>query len=210
MKTWKWVLLCASLIVATAVRAEEARPSPGTAYWYVSLGGFEGDETTGQLENEGDAGGIVAGLGVRPWSYLAFEAEVAGYSAEYDRPPFPVPSGVTFDPRMRVSSAGIFGNAKAVYERDRASVYAGMGLGVFSASAELSGTLFGFDAERIEDDTGIGFQFIAGGNVAISERSRVGVEYRRLELEADFGELSGGEADVGGDYVAITFRQALR
>lgn len=203
----KCALLCTPLMLLTPVRAEDARPVPREAYWYISAGDFDGEETTGQLENEGRSFGFVAGIGVRPWQYFALEAEFAGYTAKYNSPPLPVSPGVSIDSRMRVTSAGVVGNAKAFYEFGRATVYAGAGLGIFGAQAELTGTLFGFTADRTEEDTEIGYQLIAGGDVAIAERSRLGIEYRRLYLEADFGDLSRGKADIGGDYFALTFRQ---
>lgn len=205
-----FVLLCISLMSATIVRAEDAaRPAQGEAYWYISVGDFDGEETTGQLENEGSSGGLALGIGVRPWQHVALEAEFAGFSARYDTPPLAPSPGVVFDRRMRVTSGGFIGNAKALFAFSRATAYAGVGLGIFGAEARVTGTVFGFDADRMEDDSEIGYQLIAGGDVAITARSRVGVEYRRLYLEADFGELSRGKTDIGGDYLAVTFRQVF-
>lgn len=209
MQSFQRLLLCASLLLSTAVAAEDARPGVGELYWYVSVGGFNGDETAGQLENEDSSGALMAGIGVRPWRHVALEAEIAGFAAEYDRPPLSPPPGATFDSRMTVSSGGIAGNAKLLFELAGASVYAGAGIGLYGSEAELEGTLLGFDAVRVEDDSGFGYQLMAGAAVAVGKRSHLGLEYRRLELEADFGELSGGEVDVGGDYVGLTFRQSF-
>lgn len=210
MKRSKCLLLCMPLLLVPAVGAPATGPAPDDVYWFVSAGDFDPEETAGQLDNEGSSSALTAGVGLRRWEHLALEAEFGAFTARYDRPPLPTsPPDVTFESRMRVSSAGLIGNAKTLYEFARATVYAGAGLGIFSAAAELEGTLFGFDAERIEDDTGFGYQLIAGGAFALGERSHFGIEYRRLELEADFGQLSAGKTDIGGDYVGLTFRRTF-
>lgn len=204
---WPHFIFSVFLLPAPALHADEN--SPRQAYWYISAGDFKADETPAQLENEGSSFGLSVGAGLRPWRYVALEGEIAMLTAKYDAPPLSVSPGGSIDARMRVTSAGLVGNAKIFYDFARGRVYAGAGLGVFGAEAEITGTVFGFPAVRVEDDTVMGYRLLVGGDLAVARSSYIGFEYRRHYLEADFGELSQGKVDIGGDYLGVNFRQAF-
>ena len=198
-----------ALLAPPAVHAQAGGAGSTQAYWYASVGDLNADETPGQLEGEGSSYGLVLGLGMPVREYLAVDAEVAVYSSKYNTPPLTAPFGGSIDTRMRVTSSGIAGNARAFYEFSGGTLYAGGGIGMYWSDLTVTGTIFGFPATRTETDMSLGHQLMAGGELAISKQSRLGVEYRRVFLKANFGELTNGSVDVGGRYVALTYRRAF-
>lgn len=60
----------------------------------------------------------------------------------------------------------------------------------------------------------LGFGCATGRSGASRSRApggihHVGLEYCRVVLEGNFGELSGGDVDIGGDYFAVVYRAAF-
>lgn len=202
-----WWLMVFAVVGAQAVRAEDSVIGRRPAYWYASAGNFKGEETTGQLEGAGSGYGLVVGFGVPQNRYVAVEGEVAVYSNKYNTPPLTAPFGGSIDTRMRVTSSGFVGNAKALYDFSRGAVYAGAGFGIFWSDLTISGTIFGLPASNTETDMAFGYQLIGGGEVAVGKASRLGVEYRRVFLNGNFGEFTAGDVSIGGRYVAVTYRQ---
>lgn len=198
-----------ALLALPMARAAESSSGPRLGYWYASVGNFAGDETPGQLEGEGSSYGAVVGLGLPRSEHFAVDGEIGAYSSKYNTPPLTAPFGGSVDARMRVTSAGFAINAKAFSGMSRSALYAGAGIGLFWSDLTVTGTIFGLPATRTETDMAPGYQFIGGGEIAISRDARLGVEYRRVFLKANFGDLSGGTVDVGGRYVALTFRQTF-
>jgi hypothetical protein len=101
------------------------------------------------------------------------------------------------------------GNARAFYEFSGGTLYAGGGIGMFWSDLTITGSIFGFPATRTETDMSLGQQLIAGGELAISKESRLGVEFRKVFLKANFGELTNGSVDVGGRYLALAYRRTF-
>ena len=202
-------ILFALLLVPPVVHAQDETPGSRKAYFYASVGDLKAEETPGQLDGEGSSFGLVLGLGMPVRTYLAVDVEIAAYTSKYNTPPLTAPFGGSIDTRMRVTSSGIAGNARAFYEFSGGTLYAGGGIGMFWSDLTVTGTIFGFPATRTETDMSLGLQLMAGGELAISKESRLGVEYRRVFLKANFGELTNGSVDVGGRYVALTYRRAF-
>lgn len=198
-----------ALLVPIAVHADTGRAGSKQAYLYASVGDLKADETPGRLEGEGSSYGLVLGLGVPVRAHLALDGEIAAYSSKYNTPPLTAPFGGSVDTRMRVTSSGFAANARTFYEFSRGALYAGAGIGIFWSDLTVTGTIFGFPATRTETDMSLGHQLIAGGEVTISKEARLGVEYRKVYLKANFGELTSGSVDVGGRYVALTYRRAF-
>jgi opacity protein-like surface antigen len=47
---------------------------------------------------------------------------------------------------------------------------------------------------------------VAGADFFVSRRVSVGLEYRRLKLDANLGALVPGDLDMGGDFLFATVR----
>jgi opacity protein-like surface antigen len=70
----------------------------------------------------------------------------------------------------------------------------------------VEGSLQGAHTELTEYDTDVGFQAVAGADFYVSRRFSVGLEYRRLKLDANLGALVPGDLDMGGDFLFATVR----
>lgn len=178
-------------------------------YVYVFGGDFNGAQSAGKLTHEASSFDGAVGVGMRYRPYLKLEGEIAVYTRTYGTPPIPPPLFGSIDSRMRLDTSGFAGNAKTVYDFAGGSLYAGVGLGLFWSDLVVTGSMLGVPARRVETDVGVGYQLMLGGDLAIGERSWLGVELRRLRLNGDFGDLSGGSAPIGGDSVALTFRRTF-
>jgi hypothetical protein len=47
---------------------------------------------------------------------------------------------------------------------------------------------------------------VAGADFFVSRRVSVGLEYRRLKLDANLGDLVPGDLDMGGEFLFATVR----
>jgi opacity protein-like surface antigen len=98
------------------------------------------------------------------------------------------------------------GLVKFILPLDRVELYVGGGLGIYTTTLLVEGSLLGAHTELTEDDADVGFQAVAGADFYVSRRISVGMEYRRLKLDANLGILIPRELDMGGDFFFATVR----
>ena len=56
-------------------------------------------------------------------------------------------------------------------------------------------------------DTDFGYQGLVGVDYFVTRNFSVGLEYRKLKVDADLGPtIPGGKFDAGGDFAFVTFR----
>ncbi len=167
--------------------------------WYLGggLGLFEEEDNAGIANPDGEFGAAFSG-GYRLTPNVALEIDGLLSHQEFDTPPS---AGGTR--RSDLFTNGVGGVVKLILPLNRVELYVGGGLGIYTSRVEIDGPLL----EEDEDDTDLGYQVLAGADFFVSRRISVGVEYRKFELEADFGSaLPGGNIDTGGDFFFATVR----
>ena len=176
--------------------------------WYLSggLGGFA-EESNSQLANQdGDFGFSVSG-GYRLTPHIALEVDALLAHQDFDTPAtIPAPFLGSVDSRADLYSNGIGVLVKFILPLNRVELYAGAGLGAYVSTLRVEGTVLGAPSTIEDDDTDIGYQALVGADLFVSRYVSVGLEYRRLELEASFGALIPGNVDMGGDLFLATVR----
>jgi opacity protein-like surface antigen len=152
--------------------------------WYLSgAAGAFNKETDSQLVNLDGQFGLAIGAGYRLKPHVALEIDGLFASQRVD------PGWALGTADGRANLYGIGGLVKFILPLDRVELYAGGGLGLYST------TLW----------NDVGFQAVAGLDLFVSRRMSVGLEYRRLKLDAFLGALVPG-FDMGGDFLFGTVR----
>lgn len=167
--------------------------------WYLGggLGGFS-EEGNSQIANADGEFGLAFGGGYRLSRSIALEVDALLSHQEFDTPAFAGGSR-----RSDLYTNGVGGVVKFILPIDRVELFVGGGLGLYTSSVEIDGTI----VEEDEDDTDIGYQLLLGVDFFATRSVSVGFEYRKFKLDADFGNtLPGGKIDAGGDFLFATVR----
>ena len=168
-------------------------------HWYLGggAGGFW-EESNAQLQNHsGQFGGFFSG-GYRATPNIAIEID--GLSS-YQR--FDTPTSVSSsNGRARLTSSGVGGVVKFILPLDRIELYAGGGVGVYNTVLRVKDNPF----KSEEDDTDVGYQGLIGADYFVTRNFSVGLEYRRLKLDAKLDPTIAEKIDAGGDFLFVTFR----
>lgn len=192
---------------ATPASAQYSRQSP----WY------EGWLAGGRIEavNDGAASAGLAGqqsryaFGVggalRLTDYTLLDFELPFYGQKFD-----APLGLaTPDDLVSVKTRGIAFALRQVAPLGPLEVFMGVGAGWYESALNARRNA---DEDEEFVDTGPGYQVSAGINLVLDRQFALGVEARRLWLDADFGPATRGLADIGGRQFLLTlrFREAAR
>ena len=167
--------------------------------WYLGggFGGFSEEDNSLISDADGQFGLAFSG-GYRLSRNIALEIDGLFSQQEFSTPTFAGGSR-----RSDIFTNGVGGVVKFVLPLDRVEFYVGGGLGLYTSHIAIDGTSF----EEEEDDTDIGYQVMVGADIFVSRRISVGLEYRKFQLDADFGgTLPGGSIDTGGDFMFATVR----
>lgn len=203
------------LLIALAAMPLEALAQSSSMFapervgrWYLSggLGGFA-EESNSQLANQdGDVGFTVSG-GYRLSPNIALEVDALLAHQDFDTPTtIPAPFTGSVDSRADLYSTGLGVLVKFILPLNRVELYAGVGLGAYVSTLRVEGTVLGGSAVVEDDDTDIGYQALVGADFFVSRYVSLGLEYRRLKLDANFGALIPGNVDMGGDLFLATVR----
>ncbi|MGH6689165.1 MAG: outer membrane protein, partial [Gammaproteobacteria bacterium] len=174
-------------------------------YFYVAGGWFDPQENP-QLNDPNGHYGFALGFGSRPTRHIAWEVELFMDHQRVDRPFTPPPTFFSSPgARASIETLGVAGNFRFLYPLGRFEPYVGAGVGLFRTELEISQ---GFLLSSItRSDTGPGYQFLAGAEYTFGEGGgSLGLQYRRLKLDASLGPEIVGKVDVGGDFLFIVFR----
>lgn len=203
-----FLLALAALPLEAAAQSADMFAPERVGRWSLSggLGGFA-EEANPQLANQdGDFGLTISG-GYRLSPYVALEADALLTHQDFDTPSaIPAPFQGTVDGRADLYTNGIGVLAKFILPLNRVELYVGGGLGAYMTTLRIEGTVLGAPAELEDDDTDVGYQVLAGADFYVSRYVSVGLEYRRLKLDANFGALIPGELDIGGELFLATVR----
>ncbi len=168
-------------------------------HWYLGggAGGFW-EESNSQLQNHsGQFGGFFSG-GYRATPNIALEIDGLSSYQRFDTPP----SVSSSEGRSRLTSSGAGGVVKFILPLDRIELYAGGGVGVYRTVLQVKDNPF----KSQEDDTNVGYQGLVGADYFVTRNFSVGLEYRRLKLDAKLNPTIADKIDAGGDFLFVTFR----
>jgi outer membrane protein W len=173
----------------------------------IGVGGFDPDDGAGRLKNQSGQYALALDANYRYSNYLSFAFDIFASEQRFDTPPtVTAPFFGTVDGRARISGGGFNAVAKFGIPVGRMEPYVGAALGLYFNSMIVTGSVLGLPARAEVHDSGLGEQLLAGVNFRIADYWALGVEYRRTFLKADFGSLSDGEVDIGGNSVMATLR----
>ncbi len=202
-------MLVVTLCGSAAAQPEDDASDPKLQKRYISAfaASVDGDDAGSRL---GDPGGNFAfglGGGVRMNPNLALEVDFVFDIRDYDLPEDTVvPLFVSVDDIDLTSAFGFF-TVKGIYPTKRVELYIGAGLGLGYSELEMRGRLFLFSGTvEKESEFNVAAQLAAGMNFAPSRRTQFGLELRQIEASASFGALSGGEIDIGGRMLSLTYK----
>ncbi len=200
-------------IAGGAIAAEPETPTApdrvpdmtGRSYFYLSAGAFNPHENS-QLRDPNGHYGFALGFGSRHSRHFAWDIEFFGAEQRVDRPFTPPPTLIaTSASRASIETLGLAGNVRLLYPLGRFEPYVGAGIGLYRTELEIAQGFFFNPVTR--SDTGMGLQLLAGVEYLFGEGGgALGIQYRRLKLDANLGPEIVGNVDVGGDFVFIVFR----
>ncbi|HWH46851.1 MAG TPA: porin family protein [Burkholderiales bacterium] len=207
----RWTQLAVALVAMISIPAEaQVRmfAPERVGHWYLSgaLGAFN-EETNSQLVNANGQVGLAVNGGYRLTPHIALEVDGLFASQHIDTPATIPPSALgTPEGRSSLYGGGIGGVVKLILPLDRVELYVGGGLGIYTTTLLVKGDLLGARTELTENDTDVGFQALVGADFFVARHISVGMEYRRLKLDANLGVLVPGDLDMGGDFFFATVR----
>ena len=207
------VFLAVDLVAAKAVAMEQTPPPgalerTGQKYFYMSGGSFSPDGNS-QLRNPSGQYGLALGFGSRFSPNVAWEIEFLNSLQRVDTPFSVQPAFLTTtEGRADIDTYGLAGNVRFIYPLGRFEPYLGGGIGFYRTTLEVQQAFLGFLSSEIEkSDNGVGLQLLAGMEYHFGEKGNsVGLQYRKLKLDASFGPEVQGKVNVGGDFIFLTFR----
>ena len=206
---WSHFVLALLAVIPMHAEAQVKMFEPErVGHWYLSgaVGAFN-ERTNAQLVNQDGQFGLAISGGYRLTPHVALEIDGLFASQQIDTPSTVPPSALgSPNARADLYSGGIGGLVKFILPLDRVELYVGGGLGIYSTTLLVKGSVLGAHVELTETDTDFGFQAVAGADFFVSRRISVGLEYRRLKLDANLGALVPGDLDMGGDFLFATVR----
>ena len=203
------VLALAAALSANAALADDS-PAAIPPSRYLGIGRAQ-PEADPQLTEQRGQWGFAAGATWRYSRHVAFELDVVETGQEADMPVVERSSAGEPGARFRsyINVTGVGGRVKLIYPADRLEPFVGLGIGYYVAEISEYGvplTLFLPSEFTKRRDNGFGLQFVVGLEYVLSPTSTLGLEYRWLNLEADFGPEFGGPTRVGGGMLLIAHR----
>lgn len=208
----------AALALSCAAIASSAAIADDRSYDGVSLhlgAGLMQPEADRQLADQEGHASFAAGVNWRRSRHLAFELGVleTGQRAEMPRVERSGTAPRGSRQEAHINASGIAAGAKLILPLGRLEPYVGAGLGYYACEISSYGTLghlFLPSDFAKRHDSRVGTHYMAGVDLALSDATALELEYRRLNLEANFGPEFGGRTRIGGGLVMVAFRWKLR
>jgi opacity protein-like surface antigen len=189
-----------------SAQTEPAPQRAGQKYFYV-LGGSFSPEKDRQLGDENGKFALGLGFGSRRSPHIAWEIDIPFHYHSVNAPDIPGVFLALTSGRADILTVGLAGNVRLIYPAGRFEPYLGGGVGVYYSRLEVTRFVPNLPGSFRASDINIGLQLLAGVDYFYGEKGRsVGLQYRKLNLEAGFGSVVPGNVKVGGDSLLLNFR----
>jgi Outer membrane protein beta-barrel domain len=197
------VLLLTGLSLACASAAQDEVPAK--ANLFIGAGSFEPDEDSALSRRDGDFNFDV-GFGWRLSRHFGWELGWLYYN-QGTAPPAALRIGGTGSDEANLNTSGLNGMLKVLLPAGPFDFFAGAGLGYYKSELSVTGANFlTFQSRTVSrSDRGWAPQYLLGFDLRTSPRGALTLQYRRVDLEADFGP-GIGYAKVGGRMWQLLFR----
>jgi len=168
-----------------------------------------------QLANQEGHAALIAGMTWRRSRHIGIDLAFFDTGQQANMPRVErsglAPRGERDD--AHINAMGVALGLNLFYPLGKLEPYVGAGLGYYRSEISNVGSIFHVvlppDFAKRHDDR-VGVHYLVGADVALSERTKLCVEYRRLALDANFGPEFGGKTKVGGGMVVVALRAVVR
>ena len=183
-------------------------PPEEKIYLPFFLGGYQFEDNPGSYVGGGSTLALGIGVGYRKSNHLAFEFEGIMIQKSFDTPANPNSLFIDTRDELDLESNSLFVTVKAFYPMKRFEPYFGAGIGANISTLEIPAYLFGIIAGTVADESNFSFatQILLGADIVLNESWAMGIEYKKIGVNADFQDLSGGNIEIGGDLVALNLK----
>jgi len=180
---------------------------PDRYYGFVNLGPYNAEEELGLLGSSTLGFQLAGGFGHRMNRFFAGELELGLMGREHEVRSDLWPEEVD-DPTLAIYWLSYSIVARVPARKVAPFVAFGIGSGQVHLEV-VSDDYPNTAALEIDDDDGVLFHYRAGLEVALGEKNWLGLELRKIVLEADLGAFTGGETDIGGTGALFTYRRTF-
>lgn len=198
------LLAIATIVLAFSAQAQSSAGKDRIGSWYIG-GGFgpHVEEDNAQLSGQDAGGALFFSGGYRASPNIALEADFLGWNQDFLTPASISPGILSSaDARTDLESSGLAAVIKFIAPLNVLDLYGGGGVGYYLVNLSVNGSGGGVD----ETDRQLGYQLMFGADVYVSRKISVGLEYRWLELEANFEPYIAGKIDAGGQFLLLNVR----
>ena len=201
MRIRYWTVFLAFWVSMTPAAAEEA--GSATPKLGLGLGGFLPKDNAVLVNRSGGLTFSFDAIVKRtPWHSIGFD--FFSFYSRFDTPShLQSPLFGTLDSRASLTGGGFSASSRAHLPVGRIELHAGAGIGVFFSRLRVSGATFGLPGSSEQRSTDIGWQLMAGFSHHALPRRSWGLEWRYLNVQADFGTLTNGSVQIGGQSVML-------
>jgi opacity protein-like surface antigen len=199
-------MLCFAMVPPASAQTEPAPQRLEQKYFYLFGGSFS-PEKDRQLGDENGKLTLGLGFGSRYSPHIAWEIEIPFHYRSANAPDLSSIFLTLTSGRADISTFGLAGNVRLIYPGDRFEPYLGGGFGLYYTNLEVTRFVVGFPGSFRTSDINVGLQMLAGVDYFYGEKGRsVGLQYRKLKLDANFGPEVPGSVKVGGDALLLNLR----
>ena len=190
--------------------------SPDVGRFYA-FGGFAlfAPDSNDQLQGERGAAGLIAGGGFRMSPLLSLELGVLGAGYRLDTPASvsaQIPAGTNL--RSNISTGGLNLSVKFHFTQDRVDPYFGAGVGIYTTDFRTTSETPGCQHHCADTGPRVtshssdpGYHALVGVDYHVTEKNVVGVEFRKLWLDANFDDIGLAKVKAGGSLLWMGYRR---
>ena len=206
-------LVCTCPLVLHAEEPTASNSDTSPFYGYLYAGDNTSNSHSGNLKPVNYKSGGPPEWGIGLGRYFTDVVSVEGtfeyWGERYERQGAAIIPG-TENNVIQVGGLGLSMTAVFNYTQRDIHAYAGLGAGYF-----LTGILITEPGSGLLTDDGapsdkflLGYHVSVGADYRVSGNHKLGIEYKRRILKADFGQYTNGEVDVGGSYLLFVYRHS--